>query len=130
MAHSVGRLASLDAFTAINSALQVDLLGQVNTIGYGSKVVGGVAGILDFATAGSLAGKSIIALESRRGDDRPAIVARAWPVSLPAALVTHVVTEYGVAAIQGKSPAERSEAMIAIAHPGDRDALQRASLGS
>ena len=123
-AHHVGHLASIDGFTAINAAGEVDLTGQVGTRLRAAQFGGG--GLLDFASAGANAGGSIITLESRDGNGRSRIRARVDTPALSGALVTHVVTEHGTATLRGKSALERAEAIIAIAHPDDRDGLASA----
>ncbi len=123
VAHDVGHLCRLPNFTAINSGLEVDLLGQVNTVGESSRIVAGVAGALDFAAAGALAAGSIIAVESRRSNGAPSIVSRVAVASIPAPMITHLVTEFGVATLRGLSPAERRRAIADIAHPEDRARL-------
>jgi acetyl-CoA hydrolase len=122
-AQAISSLMALPKFTAINGALEVDLMGQVNTIGSGGRIVGGIAGILDFAFAGSLGAASIIAIESRRRDGTPKIVHQTSPVTLAAPLITHVVTEFGIADLRRKSIRERAECLVRIAHPDDRTVL-------
>jgi acetyl-CoA hydrolase len=119
-AQAISSLMALPKFTAINGALEIDLMGQVNTIGAGGRIVGGIAGILDFAFAGSLGAASIIAIESRRRDGTPKIVRQTSPITLAASLVTHVVTEFGIADLRGKSISERADCLVRIAHPDDR----------
>lgn len=118
--------------TSINSAVEVDITGQVAAESVGSRIISGVGGQMDFVRGASLAphGKSIIALPSRtaRGE------ARIVPTLKPAAGVTttrnhvqYVVTEYGIAGLHGKTLDERAEALIRIAHPDDRDRLWQAA---
>jgi 4-hydroxybutyrate CoA-transferase len=116
--------------TAVNSAIEVDLTGQVCADSIGDRIISGVGGQMDFIRGASLSpgGKPIIALPSRtsRGDGR--IVARLRPgagVVTTRAHVHYVVTEYGIADLYGKTLAERARALLAIAHPEDRDALSR-----
>ncbi len=123
--HNPAHLARLHRFTALNGALQVDLAGNANSLAVGGRLLGGLGGAIDFATAGSYAGGSIVALESRAGGF-PSIVPMVERVTLPCTFVTHVVTEYGVARLRGLSLTERAAAMIAIAHPDDRDDLRGA----
>ena len=124
--HDPSHLARLPRFTALNGALQVDLMGNANSLMVGGRLLGGIGGALDYAVAGAMASGSIIALESR-STRFSAIVPHVERVTIPASFVTHVVTEYGVARLQGRSLRERAAAMIAIAHPEDREDLQRAS---
>lgn len=114
--HDPRHLMSLQPFVAINSAASVDLTGRVGVPGgYGRPVSAG--GLADFAIAGAYAGMSIIALYARAKDGRSAIVEHLESVHLPSNLVTHVVTENGVAELSDKSPAERAVALLAIADP-------------
>jgi len=117
--------------TAINSAIEVDLTGQVCADSIGDAIISGVGGQMDFIRGASLSpgGKPIIALPSRtsRGDRR--IVARLRPgagVVTTRAHVHYVVTEHGIAELYGKTLAERARALVAVAHPDDRDELSRA----
>lgn len=114
--------------TAINSAVEVDLTGQVCADSIGPTIISGVGGQMDFIRGASLSagGKPIIALPSRTGRGVPRIVACLKPgagVVTTRAHVHYVVTEHGIADLHGKTLAERARALIAIAHPADRDAL-------
>jgi acyl-CoA hydrolase len=114
--------------TAINSALEVDLTGQVCADSLGHRVISGVGGQLDFMRGATLSegGKAIIALTSRSRKGIPRIVAtlRAGAgVVTPRAQVRFVVTEYGVADLFGLTLNERANALMKIAHPEDRDRL-------
>jgi acyl-CoA hydrolase len=124
----VGRLGD---FVSVNSALEVDLLGQVNAESVGGRQVTGIGGQFDFVlgAARAAAGRSIIALPSTgRGGTVSRIVARlpaGARVTTPRFLADYVATEYGVAALRGKSDAGRARELIRIAHPAWRDALER-----
>lgn len=116
--------------TAINSAIEVDLTGQVCADSIGELQYSGVGGQMDFIRGASLSegGKPIIALPSvtSRGESR--IVAHLKPgagVVTTRAHVHYVVTEYGVANLYGKNLRQRARELIAIAHPQHRDALAR-----
>lgn len=122
---SAEALARRTDLVAVNGAFQVDLLGQANSIGFGRRILGGIGGALDFATAGARGIGSVIALRSTSADGRSRIAAAADWVSLPMPLVTHVVTEWGVARLRGKPPAARLREMLGVAHPHHRAALQR-----
>ena len=111
--------------TAINSAIEVDLTGQVCADSIGTYQYSGVGGQMDFIRGASLSegGKPIIALPSttRKGISR--IVPQLKPggsVVTTRAHVHYVVTEYGVANLYGKTLQERAEALIGIAHPDHR----------
>ncbi|EIV90882.1 acetyl-CoA hydrolase/transferase family protein [Frankia sp. QA3] len=125
-AHDPARLGAMDRFVSVNSALEVDLLGNVNSEMLRSQQVSGVGGSLDFVEAAgrSNGGLRIIALPSATSGARHSkIVARVEAVTLPRMCVDVVVTEHGVARLDGLSTVERAEALIAIAHPDHRDAL-------
>jgi len=120
----------VDKLVSINSAIQVDLYGQVcaDTIGY--QQYSGVGGQVDFVRASSLSpgGKSIIALPST---NRKKTFSRIVSQLDEGACVTtsrndvhYVVTEYGIADLRGKTIRERSKALINIAHPNFRNQLK------
>lgn len=118
--------------TAINSAVEVDLTGQVCADSIGTRLYSGVGGQMDFIRGASLSvgGKPIIALPSttRRGESRivPFLKAGAGVVTTRAHL-HHVVTEYGRAYLYGRNLRQRAVALIAIAHPDHREALEKAA---
>ncbi|MEV6320845.1 acetyl-CoA hydrolase/transferase C-terminal domain-containing protein [Nocardia sp. NPDC051787] len=127
--HDPAVLASMPSFTAINSALEVDLTGQVGAeVAHGS-YIGTIGGQADFAR-GALAspgGCSIIGLPARtRRTQEPRIVPllRSGIVSTPRSEADVVVTEYGAAHLRGATLEQRVERMIAIAHPEDRSRLR------
>ena len=121
--HDVAHLASLGNFVAINSAAEVDLLGQVNSVRLGGEIIGSTGGLLDFACAGVYQRGSIIALEASRINGTSTIVPSVQHVTLPASLVSHVVTEFGTASLIGASARERALGLINVAHPQHREAL-------
>lgn len=114
--------------TAINSAVEIDLTGQVCADSIGFRVISGVGGQMDFIRGASISpgGKPIIALTSRtrRGEARivPRLKKGAGVVTTRAH-VHFVITEFGVADLYGRTLAERSRALIEIAHPDDREWL-------
>ena len=118
--------------TAINSAIEVDLTGQVCADSIGTRQFSGVGGQMDFIRGASLSegGKPIIALPSvtRRGESRvvPYLKEGAGVVTTRAH-VHYVVTEYGVANLYGKNLRQRARALIRIAHPDHREGLARAA---
>jgi acetyl-CoA hydrolase len=123
----LGRFGNL---VSVNGALEVDLTGQVNAESQGGAVVGAIGGQVDFVrgAACSAGGRSIIALPSMTSSGRSRIVSQleSGTVTTPRSEVDLVVTEHGVAELQGRTLSERSAALIAIAHPDHRDALERA----
>ena len=117
--------------TAINSAVEIDLTGQVCADSIGHRTISGVGGQMDFMRGASLSpgGRPILALPSRTARGRSRIVAALQPgagVVTTRSHVHDVVTEWGVAELYGKTLGERARALIAIAHPDDRDALTAA----
>jgi acyl-CoA hydrolase len=127
--HEPRVLQRFGAFYAINSAIEVDLTGQINGESADHQYVGTVGGQGAFARAAitSPAGRSIVALPSTaKGGSRSRIVRRldAGVVSTPRADADLVVTEHGVADLRGATLAERTERLIAIADPRHRDELR------
>ncbi len=123
-------IRSFEHMTAINSAIEVDLSGQVVADSIGHKMYSGVGGQMDFIRGAALApgGRAIIALPATAGSAgqhsriTPSLKEGAGVVTTRAHVRT-VVTEFGVAELWGKSLRERAKALIAIAHPDHRDAL-------
>ena len=123
-------IAQNDKMISINSAIEVDITGQVCADSIGPSLYSGVGGQVDFVrgAARSKGGKPIIALPSTaKGDTISRIT---WQLQPGAGVVTtrndvhYVVTEYGVAYLHGKSIRERAQALIGIAHPRFRDELE------
>lgn len=127
--HSPARIEALSNFVCVNSALEVDLLGQVNSETAGGRYVGAIGGAVDFLRASVRApgGHSIVALPSATARGRPRIVPRVDRVSALGADVDVIATEFGVAEIRGLSGAERARRIIQIAAPGQRDVLRKAA---
>jgi acetyl-CoA hydrolase len=122
-------IARNDRMVSINSAIEVDITGQVCADSMGAKLYSGVGGQVDFVrgAARSKDGKSIIALPSATKNDT---ITRIVPQLKPGAGVTtsrsdvrYVATEYGIADLFGRTIAERVNLMIGIAHPAFRDEL-------
>jgi len=122
-------IARNDHMVAINSALQVDITGQVCSDSIGTYFYSGIGGQVDFLRGASRSkgGKAIIALSSTA---KNGTISRITPMLAPGAgvvtsrgLIRYVVTEYGVAYLHGKSIRERAQALIEIAHPKFRDEL-------
>ncbi|MDE3076050.1 MAG: hypothetical protein KGJ86_11530, partial [Chloroflexota bacterium] len=130
--HDVRLMAAIEGFVAINSAIEVDLLGQANSETIQGRRVSGIGGLLDFVRGANASpgGQSILVLPSTgRGGSVSRIVPRLGagvPVSIPAADNDWVVTEYGSAHVKGKTAAQRAGALISIAHPSFRDELTSA----
>ncbi|MEX2185881.1 MAG: acetyl-CoA hydrolase/transferase C-terminal domain-containing protein [Pirellulales bacterium] len=119
--------------TAINSAIEVDLTGQVCADSIGTQLYSGVGGQMDFIRGASLSpgGKAIIALPSttRRGETRivPHLKQGAGVVTTRAH-IHYVVSEFGTANLYGKNLRQRARALIDIAHPDHREELERSAL--
>ncbi len=127
------RIAQNDRMVAINSALEVDLTGQVCADSIGTYIYSGFGGQVDFirGAARSRGGRPIIAMPSTA---RGGTLSRIVPVLKPGAGVVttradvhYVITEYGVAHLFGKTLQERARALIDIAHPDFREELTRAA---
>jgi acyl-CoA hydrolase len=127
--NDTGVIRRFRRMVAINSAIEVDLTGQVCADSIGNRLYSGVGGQMDFIRGAALAeeGRAIIALPSTaRGGERSRIVAALQPgagVVTTRAHVQTIVTEHGVAELHGRSIAERARALIAIADPRFRDEL-------
>jgi 4-hydroxybutyrate CoA-transferase len=121
-----------DNMVSINSALQVDLMGQVNAEMIGTRQFSGVGGQVDFVRGASRSkgGKSIIAMPSTAAGGKVSRVCleidRGAAVTTSRTDVQYVVTEFGVAELRGKSLRRRAEALIAVAHPDFRSGLTSA----
>jgi len=116
--------------TAINSAVEVDLTGQVCADSIGSHIISGVGGQIDFILGASLSekGKPIIAMTSRtrQGVSRLVTTLKSGAgVVTTRAHIHYVVTEYGIADLFGHTINERAKALINIAHPDDRQRLEK-----
>jgi acyl-CoA hydrolase len=127
--HAGDVLSRLQRLVSINSALEVDLTGQVNAESVGGDHIGAVGGQVDFVRAGgsSPGGASIIALPSAaRGGTLSRIVARLdGPVTTARSDVDVVATEHGAVRLRGLSLRERARALIEIAAPQHRETLAR-----
>jgi acyl-CoA hydrolase len=129
--HEAAVLSRLPNLVTINSAIEVDLTGQVNAEQSGSNYLGGTGGQVDFVRAGmrSPGGRSIIALPATaRGGSVSRITEHlSGPVTTARSDVDVIVTEFGAAELKGQPLAERARRLAAIAHPNFRDGLQRAA---
>ena len=129
------RIAENDCMVSINSAIEVDLTGQVCADSIGHRVYSGIGGQLDFIRGASRSrnGKAIIALPSTaRQGEFSRIVCSLKPgasVVTTRGDVRFVVTEYGVADLHGRSTRERARSLIAIAHPEFREGLESEARG-
>ncbi len=129
--NNAGVIARNPKVVAINSAVEVDLTGQICADSIGHRIISGVGGQMDFMRGASLSpgGRPVLALTSRTAKGLPRIVPTLRSgagVVTTRAHVHYVVTEHGVADLYGKTLDERAHALIAIAHPDDRESLGRA----
>ncbi len=127
--HDAGIIRQLPGFVSINSAVEIDLMGQVNAEFAGGRQISGTGGSVDFMRGARLSpgGRSVVAMNARaRRGTASRIVARVEVVTALRTDVDIVVTEYGVAELRNLPLAARAEALIAIAAPEFRDELREA----
>ncbi|AQH04333.1 acetyl-CoA hydrolase (plasmid) [Burkholderia sp. KK1] len=125
--HDPHVLRRIDRFVAINSAVEVDLTGQVNAEAIGDTYVGAVGGVGDFlrAAQASRGGVPVVALPSTAGTHSRIVTRVSGPVTVPRSDACVIVTEYGIADLRGLSIAERIPKIISVAHPDHRERLER-----
>ena len=119
---------------AINSATEVDITGQICADSIGTRIFSGTGGQLDFVKGATMSegGKSITAFASRTNKGKNQIVSA---LNTPGGVVTPradahwIVTEYGAVDLYGRSLQERAKLLISIAHPDDREMLDREAFG-
>ena len=129
--HDAAMLGQLSRLVTINSALEVDLTGQVNAEQSGAAYMGGTGGQVDFVRAGarSPGGAALMVLGStaKGGSLSKIVPTLAGPVTTARTEVDVIVTEFGAAELKGQTLAERTRRLIAIAHPDFREELDRAA---
>ena len=125
--HGAASLARFKRFHSVNSALEVDLTGQVNSEAIGRDFLGTIGGQVDFVRAATLSdgGRSIIALPSTARQSSRIVSQLSGPVTTARSDVDVIVTEHGAAHLRGLSGRDRARAMIAIAAPPHREQLER-----
>lgn len=119
-------IRQLGPFVSVNAAVEVDVLGQVNTEVAGDRYVGGIGGSVDFmrAAAHSPDGRSIVTVNATaRGGQVSRIVPQVQRVTALRSDVDMVVTEHGIAELRGVSEGERARRLIAVAAPEHRQRL-------
>ena len=124
--HEVSVIRRLEDFVSVNSAVEVDLFGQVNAEYAGGRQISGTGGSVDFmrAAKASKRGRSIVAMTATaRGGSISRIVPRVEMVTALRTDVDIVVTEFGVAQIKNLPLRARAEALVRIAAPEFREAL-------
>jgi acyl-CoA hydrolase len=129
--HGLPVLRRIEKFTAINSAVEVDLTGRINSETADGGYIGGLGGLPDFIAGANAAedGRAIIALPATVRSGQSRIVADVATVSVEADAADAIVTEWGVAELRGCDLEERARRMIAIAAPQFREELARSSRG-
>lgn len=125
-------IRKLPKMTTINSAIEVDITGQVSADSIGTMMYSGVGGQMDFVRGASLSpgGKPIIALPSvtKGGESKIAAILKPGAgVVTTRAHVHYIATEYGIVNLYGKNLKERAKLLISIAHPTHREDLERAA---
>ncbi len=129
--HNEAVLTRLSRLVTINSALEVDLTGQVNAEASGNAYMGGTGGQVDYVRAGSRSpgGHSIIALSAtaKSGEISKIVSKLNGPVTTARADVDVIITEFGAAELKGQNLAERTKRLVAIAHPDFREELDRSA---
>ena len=128
--NSINIISKNPKVTAINGAIEIDLTGQICADSIGTRIYSGVGGQIDFmrGAAASAGGMPIIAMTSRTPAGAAKIVPKLQPgagVVTTRPSVHFVVTEFGVVNLYGKSLKERAAALISVAHPDDREMLER-----
>ena len=127
--HSDAVLSRLNRLVTINSAVEVDLTGQVNAEQSGGQYLGGTGGQVDYVRAGSRSqgGHSIIALPAtaKGGKVSRITAALSGPVTTARSEVDVIVTEFGAAELKGQTLAERARRLVEIAHPDFREELDK-----
>lgn len=124
--HDAQVLKHIDKLVAINSAVEVDLTGQVNSERAAGSYVGAIGGAVDFirGARGSKGGLPLIALPSTAGRHSRIVTTLNGPVTLARSDAVIIVTEYGIADLRGLTLNQRTTKLLDIAHPAHRDALQ------
>ena len=128
--NNVANIRQNPRMVAINSAIQVDLTGQICADSIGANMYSGVGGQMDFIRGASLSegGKAIIALPSQTNKGVSRIVPflnKGAGVVTTRAHVQYVATEYGVANLYGKTVKQRVSELVKIAHPDHRESIER-----
>jgi 4-hydroxybutyrate CoA-transferase len=129
--HDPQVVGTLGDFVSVNSAIEVDLLGQVNAESVEGRQVTGIGGQFDFVLGARQAagGRSIIALPSTGRQGKVSRIVARLPagarVTTPRLVADYVVTEWGTASLRGQSDAGRARELCRVAHPAFRESLER-----
>jgi acyl-CoA hydrolase len=127
--HAPHVLSRLGSFVSVNSAIEVDLTGQVGAEQRRGVHIGAVGGQVDFSRAAALTGaRSIITVRARSGAHSTIVPRLDGPVTTGRSDVDHVVTEYGVAHLRGCDLTERARRLAAVAAPEFREDLLKGTI--
>lgn len=127
--HDASVITSIDNFVSINSAIEVDLLGQVNAEVAGGRYLGGIGGSVDFMRPAVRApgGRSIVALPAVARSGISRVVPAVQRITAARSDVDVVITEHGAAELRGASEGERAMRLIEVAAPEHREGLRAAA---
>ena len=131
MVHDPQVVGTLGDFVSVNSAIEVDLLGQVNAESVDGRQVTGIGGQFDFVLGArqAVAGRSVIALPSTGRQGKVSRIVARLPagarVTTPRFIADYVVTEWGTASLRGHSDVGRTRELCRVAHPAFRESLER-----
>jgi acyl-CoA hydrolase len=127
--HDPAVISSIDDFLSVNSAIEVDLLGQVNSEVAGGRYLGGIGGAVDFIRPALRAsgGRSVVALPATASGGVSRVVATVERVTVARSDVDVVVTEHGTAELRGLAEGERAARLIELAAPEHREGLRAAA---
>jgi acetyl-CoA hydrolase len=127
--HDPAVISSIDDFLSVNSAIEVDLLGQVNSEVAGGRYLGGIGGAVDFIRPALRAsgGRSVVALPATASGGVSRVVATVERVTVARSDVDVVVTEHGTAELRGLTEGERAARLIELAAPEHREGLRAAA---
>lgn len=127
--HDPKVLMQLNNFVSMNSALEIDITGQVNSEAVGNEYVGSIGGQVDFIRASYLSrgGRSLMMLPASGAKGSRIVPKLSGPVTTARADLDAVITEHGVAQLRGRTLRQRIQAMIDIAPPKVREDLDRAA---
>jgi acyl-CoA hydrolase len=127
--HSPTIIAAMDDFLSVNSAMEVDLFGQVNAEVANGRYRGGIGGSVDYVRPAvrAVGGRSVVALPATARGGVSRVVAEVERITVARSDVDVIVTEYGAADLRGVSEGERAMRLIEVAAPEHRDGLREAA---
>jgi len=127
--HSAPIIEAIDKFLSVNSAIEVDLFGQINAEVTNGRYLGGIGGSVDYLRPAVRApgGRSVTALPSTARSGVSRIVPRVQRITVARSDVDVIVTEHGTAELRGASEGERARRLIEVAAPQHRDGLRKAA---